>query len=333
MRRRDFIKLVAVCTASEPFATYAQQATKIARIGVLALSRPDESDPSLKTLNAFEPALRELGYTEGQNVVFERKFANGDVNGLRALANELVERRVDIIVALSTPAARAAKQATSTIPIVAIGMADPVEDELVASLARPGGNVTGTAFLGPELVSRRLQLLKEMVPKLSRVAVLWHPLAYSERTMTGMLKEIEGAANTLGTRLQLVPAAGAVDIEPAFGAMVKGRAEALIIFPSPMLYGQYARIVDLAASNRLPAIYAAREGAELGGLASYGVNLADLSRATAIYLEKILKGAKPADLPVQQPTKLELVINLKTAKALGLDIPRAFLQIADEVIE
>ena len=333
MRGRDFIKLVAVCAAAEPLRAHAQQATKVVRIGVLAPSRPDNSDPSYRALNAFVPALEELGYTDGKNIVFERKFADGDVNRLRVLANELVDQRVDIIVALSTPAARAAKQATTTIPIVAINMADPVGDELVASLARPGGNVTGTAFLGPELVSRRLQLLKELVPGLSRVAVLWHPLAYSERTMTGMLKEIEGAANTLGTKLQFVPAARAGDLEPGFAAMVRERAEAVIIFPSPMLYGQYARIVDLAASSRLPAIYAAREGAELGGLVSYGVNLADLSRATAVYLEKILKGAKPAELPVQQPTKLELVINLKAAKTLGLVVTREFLLVADEVIE
>jgi len=318
MRRRDFIKLVAVCAAAEPLRAHAQQATKVVRIGVLAPSRPDNSDPSYRALNAFVPALEELGYTDGKNIVFERKFADGDVNRLRVLANELVDQRVDIIVALSTPAARAAKQATTTIPIVAINMADPVGDELVASLARPGGNVTGTAFLGPELVSRRLQLLKELVPGLSRVAVLWHPLAYSERTMTGMLKEIEGAANTLGTKLQFVPATGGGDLEPAFAAMIKERAQAIMIFPSPMLYGQYGRIVDLAASNRLPAIYAAREGADLGGLVSYGVNQSDLSRSTAVYLEKILKGAKPADLPVQQPTKFELVVNLKTAKTLGL---------------
>ena len=330
MRRREFITLVAACAVARPLTAHAQ---KMTRIGVLAPNRAGDSDPSLRMLNAFVAGSQELGYVDGQNIVFERKFANGDVTRLRALANELVEQHVDIIVAISTTSARAAKQATSTIPIIAIGMADPVEDELVASLARPGGNVTGTAFLGPELVSRRLQLLKELVPRLSRVAVLWHPLAYSERTMTGMLKETEGAANTLGTKLQFVSAAGAGDIEPAFAAMVKGRAEALIVFPSPMLYGQYARIVDLAASNRLPAIYAAREGAELGGLASYGVNLADLSRATAVYLEKILKGAKPAELPVQQPTKLELVINVKTAKTLGLEITRAFLQVADEVIE
>jgi len=240
MRRRDFIKLVAVCAAAEPLRAHAQQATKVVRIGVLAPSRPDNSDPSYRALNAFVPALEELGYTDGKNIVFERKFADGDVNRLRVLANELVDQRVDIIVALSTPAARAAKQATTTIPIVAINMADPVGDELVASLARPGGNVTGTAFLGPELVSRRLQLLKELVPGLSRVAVLWHPLAYSERTMTGMLKEIEGAANTLGTKLQFVPATGGGDLEPAFAAMIKERAQAIMIFPSPMLYANTA---------------------------------------------------------------------------------------------
>ena len=240
MRRRDFIKLVAVCAAAEPLRAHAQQATKVVRIGVLAPSRPDNSDPSYRALNAFVPALEELGYTDGKNIVFERKFADGDVNRLRVLANELVDQRVDIIVALSTPAARAAKQATTTIPIVAINMADPVGDELVASLARPGGNVTGTAFLGPELVSRRLQLLKELVPGLSRVAVLWHPLAYSERTTTGMLKEIEGAANTLGTKLQFVPATGGGDLEPAFAAMIKERAQAIMIFPSPMLYANTA---------------------------------------------------------------------------------------------
>ena len=212
--------------------------------------------------------MGELGYTEGRNIAIERKFAEGDADRLRALATELVERQVDVIVAFSTPAARAAKQATATIPIVAIAMADPVEDELVASLARPGGNVTGTTFLGPELVSKRLQLFKEIVPGLSRAAVLWHPRAYGDRTMAGMLNEIESAAQTLGTKLQLVPAAGPDDLADAFSAMIRERADGFIVFPSPMLFGQYPRIVSLAANNRLPAMYAAREGVELGGLAS-----------------------------------------------------------------
>jgi putative ABC transport system substrate-binding protein len=206
------------------------------------------------------PALRELGYTEGQNVGFDRKFADGDTNKLTELAQQLVERRVDAIVAFATPAARAAKRATSAIPIIAIGMADPVEDELASSLARPGGNVTGTTFLGPELVSKRLQLLKEIIPNLSRVVVLWHPGAYGERTMAGMLKEIESAAKSLGARLRLVPAGSPADLDSAFAAMTTERADALIVFPSPMLFSQYARIVTFAANNRLPAMYAAREG-------------------------------------------------------------------------
>ncbi len=332
MQRREFITLLGGA-AAWPLAAHAQQATKMPRIGVLTPGRSDSSDASLSTLNAFVPALRELGYTEGQNIVIERKFGEGDADRLRALATELVERRVDVIVAFSTSAARAAKQATTTIPIVAIGMADPVEDDLVASLARPGGNVTGTTFLGPELVAKRLQLLGQIVPGLSGVAVLWHPRAYSDRTMAGMLKQIESAAQSLGTKLQFVPATGPDDLTGAFSAMTRERADAFIVFPSPILFGLYPRIVNLAANNRLPAMYAAREAVALGGLASYGVNLPDLSRATAIYLEKILKGATPAELPVQQPTKFELVINLKTAKALGLTVTRDFLLITDDVIE
>jgi putative ABC transport system substrate-binding protein len=332
MRRREFITLLGGA-ATWPLIAHTQQATKMPQIGVLSLGRGDKSDASLTALNAFMPALGELGYTEGQNITFDRKFADGDANKLSRLAQEFVERRVDAIVVFSTPVARAAKQATSAIPIVAIAMADPVEDGLVSSLAGPGGNVTGTSFLGPELVSKRLQLLKQIVPSVSRVVVLWHPRAYGERTMAGMLKEIEIAAQSLGIKLQLVPAVGPDDLDSAFATMTTERADGLIVFPSPMLFSQYSRIATFAANNRLPAIYAAREGAELGGLVSYGVNLPDLSRATAIYLNKILKGAKPAELPVQQPTKFELVINLKTARALGLTISRDILLIADEVIE
>jgi len=201
------------------------------------------------------------------------------------------------------------------------------------SLARPGGNVTGTTFLGPELVAKRLQLLREVVPQLSRVAVLWHPHAYSDRTMAGMVKEIEGAAQTLGIPLQLVPTASPEDIAGAFSAIIRERASALSVFPSPMLFSEYGRIATLAADSRLPAMFVAREGAEVGGLMSYGANLPDLSRQTAAYVDKILKGAKPAELPIQQPTKFELVINLKTAKALGLTITREFLLLTDDVIE
>jgi len=331
MRRREFVTLVGGAVAALPRIALGHQQSGIKRIGVL--SQGSIHNHPTPEFREFLKRLRELGWTENQNFLIEWRFSEGSAVPLAQLATELVEKNVDVIVAFSTPAARAAKQATTAIPIVAIAMADPVEDELVATLARPGGNVTGTAFLGPELVSRRLQLLKELVPRLSRAAVLWHPRAYGERTMASMLKEIESAAQTLETKLQFVAVAGPDDLEPAFSAMVKERADGLIVFPSPILFGQYPRIVALAANNRLPAIYAAREGVELGGLDSYGVNLDDLSRATAIYLEKILKGAKPAELPVQRAAKFELAINLKTAKALGLTVTRDFLLIADEVIE
>ena len=333
MRRREFVGLVGGAAVTWPLGTLAQQGTKTPRIGILVPGHAEGRDASRATLNAMIEGLHELGYTEGQNVVFERRFGESNPDRLRQVAAELVERQVDVIVALSTTAARPAKQATSQIPIVAIGMADPVEDDLVASVARPGGNVTGTTFLGPELVAKRLQLLREVVPQLSRVAVLWHPRAYGDRTMAGMLKEIESAAQSLGIQIQLVPAANPDDIADAFSAMIKERAAALTVFPSPMLFAEYPRIAGLASDNRLPAIYAAREGAAVGGLMSYGANLPDLSRQTATYVHKILKGAKPADLPVQQPTKFELVINLKAAKELGLTINRDFLLLADEVIE
>jgi putative ABC transport system substrate-binding protein len=284
-------------------------------------------------VNAFLQGLHELGYTEGQNLAIERQFADWSSDRLRELAAELVRRKPDIIVAFSTTAARSAKQASGTIPIVAVGMADPVADELVASLARPGGNVTGTSFLGPDLVAKRLQLLREVVPGLSRVAALWHPHAYSERTMAGVLNEIEVAARTLGLQLQLVPADSPDDIAGAFTAMTRERAEALIVFPSPMLFGKYGRIVSMTANSRLPAMGAAREFVDVGGLMSYGVNLPNLARQTATYVDKILKGAKPAELPVEQPIKFELVINLKAARELGLTISREFLLVADDVVE
>jgi len=333
MKRREFITVLGGSAAIWPLASRAQQATRIARIGILSLGRGDKSDASLANIQAFVQALRDLGHVEGQNVAVERKFADGDVSRLGELAQGLVAQPVDAIVALATPPVRAARKATSVIPIVGIGMADPVEDELASSLARPGGNVTGTTFLGPKLVSRRLQLLKEIVPGLSRVVVLWHPRAYGERTMASMVKEIESAGQSFGTKLQLVGADSPADLDGAFAAMTAEPADGLMLFPSPMLYSQYARIVPFAADRRLPAMYAAREGVELGGLISYGVNLPDLARTTATYLDRILKGAKPAELPIQQPTKFELVINLKTAKVLGLNVGRDFQLIADEVIE
>jgi putative ABC transport system substrate-binding protein len=313
MNRREFITLLGGAATAWPLAARGQEASKIPRIGMLS---PGPYELAA-TSDAFQQEVRELGYTEGP----------------RSRAAELVASNVDLIVARSTTAARVAKEATDTIPIVAIAMADPIEDGLVASLARPGGNVTGTTFLGPELVAKRLQLLRDVIPGLSRVAALWHPRAYSERTMAGILKEVEVAAGTLGLQLQLVPAAGPDEFASAFSAMTSERADAFIVLPSPMLFGEYGRIVSLATSSHLPAMYQAREFVDAGGLMSYGANLPDLFRRTATYVDKILKGAKPAELPVEQPTKFELVINLKTAKALGLDVPFHLQQLADEVIE
>ena len=331
MKRRDFITLLGGAAAGLPFAARAQQPDRTRLIGILSPGRPELPDPIFNVLNAFLQRLHEIGYTEGQNLTIERHFANGSSDRLRELAAELVRRKPDLVVAFSTTAARPAKQATGTIPIVAVNMADPVADELVASLARPGGNVTGTTFLGPELVAKRLQLLREVIPGLSRVAALWHPNAYSERTMAGVRNEIEVAARTLGLQLQLVPAVSPDDLVNAFAAMSRERAQALIVMPSPMLFAEYRRIV--AENGRLPAMGAAREFADLGGLMSYGANQVDLARQAAPYVDKILKGAKPAELPVEQPIKLALVINLQAARELGLTISREFLLLADEVIE
>jgi putative tryptophan/tyrosine transport system substrate-binding protein len=332
VRRREFISLLAVAAAARPRIVRAQ-GTKVSRIGILSPSRSEVSNPNRVLLNAFVAGLRELGYAEGQNITIERELAEPNADRLREAAAELVKRQVDIIVAVSTTAARPAKQATDVIPIVGVGMADPVDDELVTSLARPGGNVTGTTFLGPQLVAKRLQLLSEVVPQHSRVAVLLHPRAYSDRTMDGMVKEAEHAAQALGMQLQFLPASSPQEITGIFSNVTKDGADALCVFPSPMLFAEYGRIVSIVAEKRLPTIYGAREGVELGGLMSYGTNLADLARQTASYVDKILKGAKPAELPVQQPTKFELIINLETAKALGLTVPDRLLALADEVIE
>jgi len=333
MRRREFITIFSGAAVAWPLATVAQHATMMHRIGILSPGRSELPDPTANVVNAFLQRLYELGYTQGQNIVVVRRYAEGDSDRLRELAGDLIGGNVDVVVALSTTAALAAKQENRTIPIVAIGMADPVADELVVSLGRPGGNVTGTSFVGPELVAKRLQLLREMVPGLSRVAALWHPNAYSKRTMAGVVNEIEVAARGLALRLQLLPALSPDDIAGAFAAMAREHADALIVTPSPMLFSAYPLIASMAAGSRLPAMGAAREFADLGGLMSYGANLPELARQTAAYLDKILKGAMPAALPVEQPSKYELVLNLKAAKALGITIPQSLLIQADEVLE
>jgi ABC-type uncharacterized transport system substrate-binding protein len=332
MRRREFITLLGSAAATWPCAARAQQPAKVPRIGWLGTPRFESADARVNR-EAFLQGLRDLGYVEDQNIVIEYRVADGNIERLPELAAELVRLKVDLIVAMATPAGRAAQQATKTIPIVVNAMGDPVQDELVASLARPGGNITGTTFLGPELVPKRLALLRELVPKMSRVAVLLHPGAFGESTMRDMLKQAAEAAGTLGMQLQLLEVRGSDDFDSAFSTMAKGSAEGLFQFPSTLLFSERRRIVELAATHRLPAMFNAREFVQLGGLAAYGANINDLFRRCATYADRILKGARPSDLPVEQPTKFELLVNLKTAKALGLDVPPMLLARADEVIE
>jgi ABC-type uncharacterized transport system substrate-binding protein len=332
MKRRAFITLVGGAAASWPRVARAQPARKVARIGYLVVGSL-ESPEGRNALDAFRQALSELGYIEGQNIIIEYRAAAGKIDRLPTLATELALLKVDIIVAGATPAGLAAQQATTTTPIVVTAMGDPVRDGLVASLARPGGNITGTAFLGPELVPKRLALLREVLPKISRVAVLWHPSAFGERTMRDMLDETSKAARTLDLQLHLVEVQEPNELEQAFSRMAEQRAEALFQFPSAMLFSERRRIVELALAHRLPAMFNGREFVQLGALISYGVSIADLGRRSAAYVDKILKGAKPSDLPVEQPTKFELAVNLKTAKALGVEIPATVLTRADEVIE
>src|SRR6267143_400462 len=326
------IGLAVILTLSltlAPLAAEAQQAGKIDRIGYLSPS-PAAPNPLSE---AFRQGLRDLGYVEGRNVVIEYRSAEGKLERFPALAAELVALKVDVIVAPSTPAALAAKQATKTIPIVFTAVADPVASGLVTSLARPGGNVTGLSTLFPELVGKCLELLKQAVPGVSRVAVLWHPGALGDRTEKDMLKATDVAAQALGVRPQFVEARGPEDFDRAFSEMTRARAGALTVLPSAMLFFERRRLVDLAAKSRLPTVFTWRESVDAGGLMAYGPNQADFNRRAATYVDKILKGAKPGDLPVEQPMKYELVINLKTAKALGLTIPQTLLQRADHVIQ
>ncbi len=329
MSRRTFLWGLTLGVLSAPLAAQGQQAAKIARIGYL---HPNLA-PGPHQHEAFRQGLRDLGYVEGRNVVIEYRDAEGKFERLPALAAELVALKVDVIVAPNTLAALAVKQATRTLPIVFAVAADPVTSGLVTSLARPGGNVTGSSILSPELVGKGLERLKEAVPGVSRVAVLWQPGAVGERTERDMLKEAEVAARTLGMRPQFVEARGPADCDGAFAEMTRARAGALTVLASTMFTLERRRLVDLAAKNRLPAMYPWRDFVDAGGFMSYGVNTTDMYRRAATFVDKILKGAKPGDLPVEQPTKFELVINLKTAKALGLTIPPSVLGRADHVIE
>jgi len=324
MDRRAFIGSLAGGLLAAPLAAEAQDAAKIARIGFLVQG-------SGLVDQDFLQGLRDLGYVEGRTLVIEYRSAEGKPERLPPLAAELVALKVDVIVAPSTVAALAARQATRTLPIVSVAV--PAGSGLVTSLARPGGNVTGLAFFSPELVGKCLEQLKQALPEVSRVAALWQPGGHGERTEKDMVERVDIAARTLGVRLQLVEARGPEDFARAFSEMTRARAGALTMLPSNMFFNERRRLVDLAAKNRLPAVYPWRELVDAGGLMSYGLNVADLFRRAAGYVDKVLKGASPADLPVEQPTKFELVINLKTAKALGLTIPPSLLQRADQVIE
>ena len=331
MQRREFITVVSGL-AMWPLAVWAQQPKNVPRIGFLVTGSVDLPE-TREILNAFYQGLREHGYIDGQNVLVEVRAADLKVERFPALASELVRLNVNLIVASNSLAARAAQQATTTIPIVVPVMGDPVGDGLVASLARPGGNITGLTFLGPQLVPKRLALLKEALPTTSQVAALWHPGAYGERTMNDMMNEAEEAALTLGVHLRLVAVHFPDDLDRAFSTIAGERVDALLIFPSPMLFNQRKRIVDLAAEHRLPIMAMGKEFVQLGGFMSYGADSIDFNRRCVAYVDKILQGAKPADLPVEQPTKCELFINLKTAKTLGIEIAPSLLAPADEVID
>jgi ABC-type uncharacterized transport system substrate-binding protein len=319
--------LVAVMLLAVAVIAAAQQPTKIPRIGFLMSTSPSAGSDRIE---AFRQGLRELGYVEGKNIVIEWRHAEGKLDRLSELAAELVRLKVEMIVTAGPVPTRAAKAATSTIPIVMTQDPDPVGNGFVASLARPGGNITGLSTLAPEISGKQVELLKEIVPRLSRVAVFGTSTipGYAQR-----LKETELAAGAFGVQLQYLDILGPKDIESAFRAASKGRADAVLALGSPVFILQRIQIADLAVKSRLPAIYDRREFVEDGGLISYATSFTDLSHRAATYVDKILKGAKPGDLPVQQPTKFELVINLKTAKQIGLTIPPSVLARADRVIK
>jgi len=324
MDRRAFITMVGGCVIAGPVVAEGQQAGRVPRIGVLTLSVAS----STPIFEAFRQGLREHGYLEGRNVAIEFRYAQGRPDRLPAMAAELVRMPVEVIVTESVLAAREAKQATEAIPIVTAIHGDPLGAGLVASLTRPGGNVTGLSLLAPELSGKRLQLLKEVSPKATRVAAIWNT---ANPAAAGYLAETRAAAGSLGLQLQSVEVRSPADLDSAFEVVTRARPSALITLPDGMLLANKTRIVDFATKSRRPAVFPDREFAEAGGLMSYGPSLASNFQRAATYVDKILKGSKPADLPIEQPTKFDLVINLKTAKALGLTIPQSMLGLAERI--
>jgi ABC-type uncharacterized transport system substrate-binding protein len=327
MDRRAFIA-GGVAALAAPLAAEAQQATNVYRLGYLS-SNP----PATFRVDVFRQALHDLGWVEGRNLVIDYRSADGKLDRLPALAGELVRLKADVIVAAPTVSALAAQRTTREIPIVFTHVSDPIGSGLVQSLARPGANVTGLTHLNTSLNPKRLEILGHAVPKATYITGVWQPGGLGEHTERLMLKETDSAAAALGVRLQLVEARGSGDLDAAFATAVRASPGALFVLPGPVFLSNARRIVELVARSRLPAMYFAREFAEVGGLMSYGADMTDIMRGAASYVDRLLKGAKPADLPVEQGAKFELVINLKTAKALGLTIPPSLLLRADRVIE
>ena len=321
--------LLPVGIFAVPRTGEAQHRANIPRVGFLPPR--SLSDPSMsRNVGAFREGLRELGYIEGQNIAIEFRWAEGKYDRLPDLAAQLVSLKVDIIVATGLPAIQAAKQATGTIPIVMATSLDPVATDFAASLARPGGNITGLSAMAPELVGKQMELLKEVVPKMSRVALLGNP---ANPGTVPMVRRAQDAARASGVQLQLLEARSPSEIDRAFAAMTMERAGALIVLLDAMFADHQGRIADLAARHRLPAVYGSHEFAEAGGLMAYGSSFVDRHRRAATFVDKILKGAKPADLPIEQPNKFALAINLRAAKTLGLTIPQSVLLRADEIIQ
>ena len=324
MRRREFVFLLAGAPAAWPLAARAQQAGKVYRLGFLNAGAP------IPGVTGLGDALQELGWVEGKNIVWERRYAEDRLDRLPELAAELVRLKVDVIVAAGTLAPLAAKRATATIPIVMTAAGDPVGSGLISNLARPGGNVTGLSLMVPDLGGKRLELLKELLPRMSRVAVLWNA---ANPYPALVFNETERAAQTLEIEVQSVEIRGPDDLHSAFEAAKRQSPDALIMVEDPLTIDFQKQIADFALAHRLPAMDGFRMFVNAGGLMSYGASLSDMLRRAAGYVDKVLRGAKPGELPVEQPTKFELLINLKTAKALGLDVPPILLARADEVIE
>ena len=327
MKRREFITLLGGAAATWPLAARAQQSVKVPRVGFLGNST-EALEANL--VGPFRDGLRDLGYEAGRNIVIEYRWAEGKYERFPALIAELIALNVDVIVTAGTPASLAVKKATSSIPLVMVAVGDPVATGLVASLARPGGNITGLTSIATEMEGKRLELLKEVVPGISHVAVLWNaisPIQVIEE------REVQAAAQTLRVKVLSLGVRSTEEIEDAFAAIIRERPGGLLVLADRLFLHNRARIMDFAVRNRLPGVHAYRELVEAGGLMSYGASYADMHRRAAWYVDRILKGTKPADLPVQAPVKFELVVNLRAAKALGLSLPPQLLGRADEVIE